>query len=307
MNARFGILLGLAACFIAGGHAVAVEKATSDQEKPLPPLFERQRPDWEIEFADVSNSVLSVMPGESNKTFFDPLIRREVKWEQDVYCPTFTVFKDRLYCVYRAFGDDSQWRFGLAWSDDGLHFTRSERPVLYARPEDAFLGTLRTLKDTSVSYEDAKIYADKNGTFYLFFNYFSLGKVNIQQLAVATSRDLVNWTHHGRVFAKQAAEDMAVIPERSPWRFPHPAIVYRLDGDRFIVAKIRGKYWMYLNCLSTKGRCCLVQPRRRTCSIGKCFATSAEISSIRFLCGPAISIATTSTRRPPCFATTAFC
>ena len=154
--------------------------------------------------------------------------------------------------------------------------------MLYARPEDAFLGTLRTLKDASVSYGDAKIYADENGTFYLFFNYFSLGKVNIQQLAVATSRDLVNWTHHGRVFAKQAAEDMAVIPERSPWRFPHPAIVYRLDGDRFVVAKIRGKYWMYLNCLSTKGRCCLSRPRRRTCSIGKYFATSAEISSIRF-------------------------
>jgi hypothetical protein len=34
-----------------------------------PPLFEKDRPDWEIKFADVSNSVLSVMPGESNKTF----------------------------------------------------------------------------------------------------------------------------------------------------------------------------------------------------------------------------------------------
>jgi predicted GH43/DUF377 family glycosyl hydrolase len=233
------------------------KEAASASRQQAPPLFETHRPDWEIKFADVDSSVLSVMPGESPKTFFDPLIRREIKWEQDVYCPTFTVFGGRLYCVYRAFGDDSQWRFGLAWSDDGRHFTRSEKPVLYARPEDSFLGRLRSQKDASVSYEDAKIYADENGTFYLFFNYFSLGKVNIQQLAVATSRDLVHWTHHGRIFAREAAEDMAVIPERAPWRFPHPAIVYRLRGDRFVAAKIRGKYRMYLNCLSTKGRCCL--------------------------------------------------
>ena len=257
MKARVAMSLSLALSFIASGGVFAAEKVTDIRQDPLPPLFEKDRPDWEIRFADVSYSVLSVMPGESNKTFFDPLLQRNVKWEQDVYCPTFTVFGGKLYCVYRAFGDDSQWRFGLAWSDDGLHFTRSEKPVLYARPEDLFLGSLLKLKDTSVSYEDAKIYAGEDGTFYLLFNYFCLGKVRNQQLAVATSRDLVNWTHHGRIFARQAAEDMAVIPERAPWRFPHPAIVYRLQGDRFVAAKIHGTYWMYLNCLSTKGRCCV--------------------------------------------------
>jgi beta-1,2-mannosidase len=236
--------------------------AASGGEKPGPPaqlvpLFEKQRPDWEIQFADARSSVMSVMPGESNKSFFDPLIRREVRWEQDVYCPTFTVFGGKLHCVYRAFGEDSQWRFGLASSDDGLHFTRSDKPVLYGKPDDAFLGSLRSLKDTSVSFGDAKIYVGPGGTFYLLFNYFSLGKVNIQQLAIATSRDLVNWTHHGRIFAKQAAEDASVIPEKAPWRFPHPAIVYRLEGERFVAAKIRGKYWMYLNCLSTKGPMCV--------------------------------------------------
>jgi predicted GH43/DUF377 family glycosyl hydrolase len=257
MKARWTLSLILAVSFIAGGGGFAGEKPASPRQGPLPPLFEKDRPDWELRFADVNPSVLSVMPGESNKTFFDPLLQRDVKWEQDVYCPTFTVFGGKLYCVYRAFGDDSQWRFGLASSSDGVHFTRSDKPVLHARPEDSFLGPLLKLKDASVSYGDAKIYAGDDGTFYLLFNYFSLGKVNIQQLAVATSRDLVHWTHHGRIFARQAAEDMAVIPERAPWRFPHPAIVYRLEGDRFVAARIHGKYWMYLNCLSTKGRCCV--------------------------------------------------
>jgi predicted GH43/DUF377 family glycosyl hydrolase len=68
---------------------------------------------------------------------------------------------------------------------------------------------------------------------------------------------MVNWTVHGRIFAKKAARDMDVIPEKAPWRFPHPAVVTRLAGNCLVVAKIHGRYWMYLNCLSTKGAMCL--------------------------------------------------
>ena len=56
------------------------------------PLFEKDRPSWEIKFADASQAVMSVMPGESNKTFCDPITNKSVKWEQDVFCPAFTVF-----------------------------------------------------------------------------------------------------------------------------------------------------------------------------------------------------------------------
>jgi beta-1,2-mannosidase len=231
---------------------------TSAGMRTRPPLFEEDRPAWEIHFTDLSNSVLSIMPGESGKSFYDPLIRREVKWEQDVYCPTFTVFDGKLCCVYRSWGEDEQWRMGLAWSEDGLHFTRSDKPVFHARPEDEFLGSLRDLKDASVSYGDSRIFAAEDGAIYLLFNYFSVGRVNTQQLAIASTRDLKHWTMHGRIFAKQAARDSEVIPEKAPWRFPHPAIVTRLEGDRFVVTKIRGRYWMYLNCLTRKeDECCL--------------------------------------------------
>src|SRR5579872_7507416 len=160
----------------------------------MEPISGRDRPDWEILFADVSNSVLSVMPGESGKTFYDPLIRREVKWEQDVYCPTCTVYDGKVYCIYRAWGEDEQWRMGLTWSDDGLHFTRADQPVFHARPEDAFLGSLRDLGKASVSYGDSRIFLDETGTYYLLFNYFSVGMVNQQELAVASTRDMVHWT-----------------------------------------------------------------------------------------------------------------
>jgi beta-1,2-mannosidase len=219
-----------------------------------PPLFPKDRPEWEIKFSDRGNSVISVMPGESNKTSWDPITKRDVKWEQDAYSPTFTVANGRLHCVYRAFGDDGEWRLGLASSNDGVHFTRSEKPVLFARPEDSFLDVLGDAKSKGVSYGDPHVVAGSDGNFHLFFNFFHYGNAtNDQQLAVATSRDLQNWKVQGRIFASAAARDRDVIPERAPWRLPVATVVSRLEGDRFVATKIGGKYWMYFNCYPTKG------------------------------------------------------
>lgn len=219
-----------------------------------PPLFPRERPAWEIPFARVSDQVLSVMPGESDRSFFDPLLGRQVKWEQDVYCPTFIVFDGKLYCIYRAWGEDEQWRLGLASSEDGLNFERRPEPPFHAKPSDRFLGRLLEERgDASISYGDSRLFQDEDGTVYLFFNYFSHGVVNDQELAIATTRDMKHWTMHGRAFAGEAAHDRDVVPPSAPRRFPHPAIVTELKGDRLIVKKIDGRYWMYLNILATKG------------------------------------------------------
>lgn len=223
----------------------------------MEPLVAPDRPDWEIQFEDANNSVLSIMPGESDKTFTDPLIRREVKWEQDVYCPTFSVYEGRLCAVYRAYGDDDQWRMGLAWSADGIHFERSDQPVFHARPEDDFLAVARRDEAVSISYGDSRLVAAEDGTYYLLFNFFQHQVVPDQELAVASTRDMVNWTVHGRIFSRLADRDREVIPEKRPWRFPHPAVITRLEGDRLVATRVQGKYWMYLNCLSTEGTPCL--------------------------------------------------
>lgn len=220
-------------------------------------LAESARPEWEIPFADHSHCVLSVMPGESPKVFHDPLIDRDVLWEQDVFCPTCSIMDGRIVCVFRAYGDDDQWRMGLGWSDDGLRFTRSDQPVFHAGPGDAFLGSLRELGAASVSYGDSRLVAAEDGVFYLYFNYFSNGVAPRQELAVASTRDMVTWTMHGRIFSAIAPADQDVIPEHAPWRFPHPGVVTRLQGDRLVAARINGRYFMYLNCLSTVGRECL--------------------------------------------------
>ncbi len=223
----------------------------------MKPLVDPVRPDWEIRFEDASDSVLSVMPGESDKTFYDPLLKRTVQWEQDVYCPTCSIYYGHIVGVYRSFGDDEQWRMGLAWSDDGVNFVRGEQPVFHARPDDAFLTIARRDERVSVSYGDSRLVATEDGTYFLLFNFFQHGVAPDQELAVASTRDFVNWTQHGRIFQRVADRDREVIPGKSPWRFPHPAVVTRLEGDRLVAARIDGKYWMYLNCLSTIGRECL--------------------------------------------------
>jgi beta-1,2-mannosidase len=240
-----------------------------------PPLVEKERPDWEIKFADVSNDVISVMPGESKKTFFDPILKRTIAWEQDFYCPTFTVLDGRLQCIYRAFGDDGEWRLGFAHSDDGRHFTRSDKPVLYGKPEDAFLDVLGDLKKKGVSYGDPHLVAGPDGNYYLYFNFLHYGNTtNDQQLVVAVSRDLRNWDVRGRIFAAEAPRDREVIRESAPWRLPVATVVSRLEGDRFVATKIGGKYWMYFNCYATQG------PWRL------CMATSDDLVNWRVLRDP---------------------
>lgn len=217
-------------------------------------LVEKERPDWEIKFTDASSSVISVMPGESKKTFRDPITNRETPWEQDVYSPTFAVIDGGLCCVYRAFGADGEWRLGIARSDDGLHFTRSDKPILFGRPEDKFLDVLGDAKRKGVSYGDPHVVAGADGNYYLYFNFFHYGNAtNDQQLAVAVSRDLRTWDVRGRVFAGEAARDREVIGQLAPWRLPVATVVCELAGDRFVAAKIGGKYWMYFNCYATKG------------------------------------------------------
>jgi len=81
---------------------------------------------------DSVNPILT--PG--NGRFADPILHRQVSWEEkDVFNPAAVVKDGTLYLLYRAqdrIGHPAGTsRIGLASSQDGLHFTRSELPVLY--------------------------------------------------------------------------------------------------------------------------------------------------------------------------------
>lgn len=220
---------------------------------PSSPPLDPVRPAWEIPFQPLARTVLSVMPGESDERFDDPFLQRSIRWVDDVYCPTGTIHDGKIVCVTRCYGEDEQWRMGLATSDDGLTFTRSPKPVFHAEPDDPMLDILPIRPGTSVSYGDSRLISGDDGTHYLFFNLFVHGVDRHQELAVATSRDFEQWTVHGRIFQKQGRRDRDVVPASAPWRFPHPAVVTRFDAERLVATRVEGKYTMYLNILATQG------------------------------------------------------
>lgn len=88
-------------------------------------------------------------------------------------------------------------RIELSTSDDGVHFTRRGEPVLYPDEDD------QKMNEWDGGCEDPRVIATPDGSFVMTYTQWN---GNIPRLATATSRDLVNWTKHGPVFAADSAE-----------------------------------------------------------------------------------------------------
>ncbi|MCU0960792.1 MAG: serine hydrolase [Pirellulaceae bacterium] len=173
-----------------------------------------------------------VLLPRAESTFDCPVLGKEVRWEeQNVYNPAAVVRDGKVYLFYRA--DDRNpslaWgrtcRIGMAWSEDGIHFTRHPTPVVYP-DHDAWKSY-----EWEGGCEDLHIVEGDDGAYYM--NYTTWNGQS-DTLSVASSRDLVHWTKHGPAFAKAGR-----IGGRSG------VVVSRLVGDRLVAAKIAGKYWMY--------------------------------------------------------------
>jgi predicted GH43/DUF377 family glycosyl hydrolase len=163
-----------------------------------------------------------------------------VRWEEHATFNPAAVVKDgRVYVLYRAEDASGEQtigghtsRIGLAESQDGLHFTRKSAPVLYpdsdAQREYEWPGGV----------EDPRIVEAEDGMYVLTYTQWNR---RIPRLAIATSRDLVNWTKHGPAFAHSRNGKHRNLESKSG------AIVARTDGNRVIATRLNGKYWMYFN------------------------------------------------------------
>lgn len=173
-----------------------------------------------------------ILSPRRDSRFRCPILGKEVRWEeQNVYNPAAVVRDGKVYLFYRA--DDKnpalRWgrtcRIGMAWSEDGIHFTRHPTPVLY--PDD----------DEWKKYEweggceDLHIVEGENGTYYMNYTTWNGGSDTV---SVASSHDLLHWTKHGPAFRK-----VGKVGGRSG------LVVSRRIGDRLVAAKIEGRYWMY--------------------------------------------------------------
>lgn len=180
---------------------------------------------------DSANPILS--PGTYR--FLDPIRQQSIGWEEKfVYNPAAVVKDGRVYLIYRAEDTIGKFngtsRLGLAYSEDGLSFTRLPEPVLY--PDNDSL----KVYEWEGGCEDPRIVENENGTYILTYTAYD-GKT--ARLFVASSTDLKNWTKHGSAF-KGVRKGQFV----NSWS-KAGAIVTRREGERFIATRINGKYWMY--------------------------------------------------------------
>ena len=167
--------------------------------------------------------------------FFCPIRGSEVDWEaKDVFNPAAVVRDGVVYLLYRA--EDTVGRFagtsriGLAKSSDGRRFTRHPQPVLFP-DHDAM-----TMYEWEGGCEDPRVVEAEDGRYVMTYTAFD---GQLARLAVATSRDLVQWQKHGLVFGATEGGRYANVWSKSG------AIVCRQEDDRLIATRIAGRYWMY--------------------------------------------------------------
>jgi predicted GH43/DUF377 family glycosyl hydrolase len=160
-----------------------------------------------------------------------------VGWEEsDTFNPAATVKDGKICILYRAEDNSATGigkrtsRIGLAESADGVTMKRSPEPVLYPA-EDDFKDI-----DWPGGCEDPRVAMTEDGTYVMLYTSWNR---KLPRLSVATSTDLVHWQKHGYAFRGShngRFNDMACKAG---------TIITRLDGDRQVIAKINGKYFMY--------------------------------------------------------------
>lgn len=167
--------------------------------------------------------------------FIDPILKKPVAWEEkDVFNPAAVVRGNKVYLLYRAEDKIGKYagtsRIGLAYSTDGLHFTRLKKPVLYP-DNDAY-----KKYEWEGGCEDPRIVEDDNGTYYMTYTAYD---GTTARLFIATSKDLLHWKKHGSIFKN--AEGGRYINYWSK----SGSIICKPKGNKLVAAKINGKYWMY--------------------------------------------------------------
>ena len=147
------------------------------------------------------NPVISPQP----TTFQCPMRKQPVRWEEsDTFNPAATVKDGKIVVLYRAEDNSAQGigkrtsRIGYAESTDGVTMSQADAPVLFPSEDD-----FKEI-EWEGGCEDPRVAMTEDGLYVMLYTAWNR---NLPRLAVATSRDLKNWTKHGLAFAKAYTSD----------------------------------------------------------------------------------------------------
>ena len=216
------------------------------QEKPIDSTS-LNKSDWGFPYFEKVDSLNPILKPSGELVFTDPITDSIVKWEErNVLNPTAVVRNDSVFLLYRAQDLQGTSRIGMAWSTDGLNFTKFHAPVFYPDMDNMMTyewnykkiaGLQENSEECYFCYfdgvEDPRIVQDAEGTYFMTYTSYD-GKT--ARLSIASSPDLRNWTKHGLVMKDSIFRDT--------WS-KAGAIIAEQQGDKMIARKIDGKYWMY--------------------------------------------------------------
>ena len=190
--------------------------------------------EWQIGPFVKVDSVNPIMKPDSLPVFNCPVRGSKVAWQaKDVFNPAAIVRNDTVFLLFRAEDLVGKYagtsRIGIAWSVDGLHFTRHPVPVLY--PDNDAHKKL----EWEGGCEDPRIVQRQDGVYIMTYTAYDGDKA---RLLVASSPNLYNWTKHGHAFAK-SYEGKYV----DKWSKSGSIISTYKDGN-IVATKVNGKYWM---------------------------------------------------------------
>jgi len=202
----------------------------------VPRKFQQQQ-QWSLTPFTRPEHPKPIISPNSNSAFPDPMTGKTVNWEaNDTFNPAAAVKGDSIYVLYRAEDQSGQGigertsRLGLAASADGV--------TMHTRPQPVFFPS----NDSQKAYEwpggceDPRVAMAEDGTYVMLYTQWNK---KVPRLAVATSKDLVNWEKHGSVFRKAHQGKFFDIPSKSA------SIVTSLKNGRQLITKVNGRYLMY--------------------------------------------------------------
>ena len=178
-----------------------------------------------------------IIKADSTFTFVCPVKNELVQWQKaDIFNPAAIIKDNKVYLLLRcednpkAILGGRTSRIGLAYSEDGIHFTKHPTPVLYPDSSDFIQ------YDYPGGCEDPRVVETQDGLYVMAYTSWNQ---DVARLSIAFSKDLINWEKKGPAFAN--AYDGKFLDYWSK----SGSIITKMDGDRQIVTKIDGKYWMY--------------------------------------------------------------
>ncbi len=225
MNFRISSLLIITLILISCGQK-KVSKSETEKNPDAPWLLGFEKTDMN-----------PIMKSDSTFVFLDPVSNSEVQWQRaDVFNPGAVVRNDTVFLLFRAEDNPEAIlggrtsRIGLAYSTNGINFTKYPEPILFPS-NDEFAKW-----DQPGGIEDPRIVEIEDGTYVMLYTSWN---TDVARLSAATSKDLRNWTKQGPVFEDAYGGKFLDIWSKSG------SIVTELVNGRLIAKKVKGKYLMY--------------------------------------------------------------